>query len=84
VFPAGDVLVVKSAEDPLSPPSVQRSEFSSDGSKIKVAFTSPTNRGGVANVISCESLFKPSSPLSHPHPLCGKWRTPSRSAVGAV
>jgi hypothetical protein len=27
VFPAGDVLVVKSAEDPLSPPSVQRSEF---------------------------------------------------------
>jgi hypothetical protein len=49
VFP-GDALVVKGVENELSTPSVQRSEFSSDGSEIVVTFDSPTNRGGEVNV----------------------------------
>jgi hypothetical protein len=61
VFPAGDVLVVKGVEEVLSPPLAQLSEFSSDGSKIRVTFQSPTNRGGVVNVISCMSLFQSTS-----------------------
>jgi hypothetical protein len=57
VFPDGDVLVVKGTEDMLSPPLIQRSEFSPDGSKIIVTFTSPTNRGGALNLADCFSLF---------------------------
>jgi DNA-binding beta-propeller fold protein YncE len=58
VFPAGDVLLVKRVEDTLSPPLIQQSEFTSDGTKIKITFTSPTNRGGVTNFIKCGSLFE--------------------------
>jgi hypothetical protein len=57
VFPAGGELVVKGVEEVLSPPLVQRSEFTSDGSKIRVTFTSPTNRGRAV-------WFSSSSPLS--------------------
>jgi hypothetical protein len=59
VFPDGDVLTVKGVEEALSPPLIQRSEFSSDGSKVKVIFTSPTNRGGVVNILPCGVLFPP-------------------------
>jgi hypothetical protein len=61
VFPFGDMLVVKGVEEVLPPPLILQSEFSSDGSKIKVTFTSPTNRAGVVNLISCGLLFKSSS-----------------------
>jgi hypothetical protein len=57
VFPKGDVLFVKGAEEPSPPPVVQSSEFSSDGSKLNVIFSSPTNRGGAVNALSCELLF---------------------------
>jgi hypothetical protein len=65
VFPAGNVFIVKGLEDVLSPPSVDGSEFTSDGSKITVTFSSPTNRGGVQNVIQCGVLFE-SLPLTSP------------------
>jgi hypothetical protein len=64
IFPAGDVLIVKGLEDVLPPPLVYRLEFSSDGSKIIVAFSSPTNRGGVLNVIQCGLLFESLSSIS--------------------
>jgi hypothetical protein len=60
VFPVGDVLVVKGVEEALSAPLVQRSQFSSDGSKVTVTFTSPTNGAGALN---CGLLFSlPASP----------------------
>jgi hypothetical protein len=67
VYPAGDVLMVKGIDVPLPAPSIQHSEFSSDGSKIKVTFTSPTNRGSV-NELKCWSLFKPTGPTSYSLP----------------
>jgi hypothetical protein len=57
MFPAGDRLVVKRIEEFLSPPSIRHSKFSSDGSRVTVTFSSPTDRGGVWNVVSCFSLF---------------------------
>jgi Na+-transporting methylmalonyl-CoA/oxaloacetate decarboxylase gamma subunit len=64
VFPRGDILVVKAVEEELPPPMIQRSEFTSDGSKLTVIFASATNRGGVVNVINCGTLFKSTSSLS--------------------
>jgi hypothetical protein len=89
IFPAGDLLVVKGAEEVLSPPTMKRSEFSSDGSKITVTFTSPTNRGGV---VPCLLLFElilssTSSPSPLPSSSLCVWTSDSSleiSSLGSV
>jgi hypothetical protein len=80
VFPAGDVLVVNGVEEALSPPLIQRSEFSSDGRKIRVTFNSPTNRGGV-DVFNAALWFSSSSPLS---PSLVRWVSNSSLEISAA
>jgi hypothetical protein len=86
VFPTGDVLVVREAEVPLPPPCIHRAEFSSDASKVIVTFTSPTNRGGVMNVMACGTLFFSSSLTSHSLPPSARcvWTSDSSLEISSI
>jgi hypothetical protein len=81
VFPAGDTLVVRGADAPLPPPSITNSQFTPDGAKAMITFTTPTDREGMSD---CSALFSSLSSLSSPASFLCVWRTSSLLEISSI